>query len=125
MFNILDKSQGNVLGVEITGPYTKEDEAAFQKAFEDALQGHDKINILVKIDKMDIGHSSVGAIFKDSHYALKNITKFGHLSVVGNSAVEKALVTLDNKLLGNPAKGRIEKYFDAADLDAAWAFVNE
>jgi len=125
MFTILDKSQGNVLGVEISGPYTKEDESAFEKAFEDALPGHDKIHILVKIDKMDIGHSSVGAIFKDSHYALKNLDKFGHLAIVGNSAVEKALITMDNKLLGNAAKGRVEKYFDVADLDTAWAFVNE
>jgi hypothetical protein len=125
MFTIMEKTQVNALGVEISGPYTKEDEAAFEKAFEDAFQGHEKVNVLVKIDALDLAQSSVGALFNDARYSLRKIANLGHIAIVGTSRVEKALASLDNKIFGNPAEGRIEKYFDLAELDAAWAFIKE
>ncbi len=124
MFTVLEAGQGDVLGVEISGAYTAEDVDAFKKAFEEVLgKGHAKVNILVRIDKMDLGGSHVGALFKDGMYALKNRDKMRHLAIVGNSRLEKILFELDNRILGDESKELIEKYFDAAEIEKAWEFV--
>jgi hypothetical protein len=43
--------------------------------------------------------------------------------VVGDSKLEKVLVELDNKLFQKKEKELVEKYFNVADIDKAWAFV--
>ena len=49
MFKVLDGSDGNVLGVEISESYTKEDVQEFEKTCENKVaEGFDRLNILVK-----------------------------------------------------------------------------
>jgi len=43
--------------------------------------------------------------------------------VVGDSKLAKALVELDNRLLGKKKDELIEKYFDISELEDAWKFV--
>lgn len=124
MFKILDGSEGDVLGVEITGGYTKADVEAFKKAFNDTLgEGIERCNILVKIDEMETGESDLGAFFEDARFALKNIGKMRHIAVVGQSPIIKALVGADDFLFGDKEKELVERYFDIEDLEQAWKFV--
>ncbi|MBW1735020.1 MAG: STAS/SEC14 domain-containing protein [Deltaproteobacteria bacterium] len=124
MFQILDGSEGNVLGVEVMDEYTKADVEALKKIFDEKIaEGHDRINFLMKIDKLKLSKIHLNAFIDDSMYALKNLDKLRHIAVVGDSKIEKVLVELDNKLFQNKKRELIEKYFDVADLDKAWAFV--
>lgn len=124
MFQILDGSEGNVVGVEISGEYTKKDVEELEKIFEDKVaEGHDRLNLLFKIDNLNIGKIHVNAFIEDSKYALKHMHQMRHLAVVGDSKLEKVLVELDNKLFGRKKEELIEKYFNVADIDKAWEFV--
>lgn len=124
MFKRLKGSVGNVLAVEISGEYTKADVEKFIKAFEKKLSyGHDQINVLVKLDKLKLSKIKPAAFVKDCRYALKNIKQLRHIAVVGNSKFEKAMVSVDNLLLGSKKKQRVEKYFNVRQIKKAWEFV--
>ena len=124
MFQILEGSEGNVVGVEISGEYTKEDVGELEKIFEGKVaEGYDRLNLLFKIDNLNIGKIHVNAFIEDSRYALKHMDQMRHLAIVGDSKLEKVLVELDNKLLGKKKEELIEKYFNVADIDKAWEFV--
>jgi len=124
MFQILDGSEGNVVGVEISGEYTKEDVEELKKIFEGRIdEGHDRINFLCKIDKLNMGKIHISAFIDDAMYALKHLDQLRHIAVVGDSKIEKVLVEMDNKLFGKKKEGLIEKYFNVADIDKAWGFV--
>ena len=124
MFSILEGSQGDVLGVELVGGYTKEDVEGLKKICNDKIaEGHGKLNFLFKIDQFDLRKTELGALYEDSKYALSHMKNLRHIAVVGNSKLEKILVEMDNKLLGSKEKERVEKYFDVSDIDKAWEFV--
>ncbi len=124
MFQILDGSEGNVVGVEISGEYTKKDVEELEKIFEGKVaEGHERLNLLFKIDNLNLGKIHVSAFIEDSKYALKHMDQMRHLAVVGDSKLEKVLVELDNKLFGKKKEELIEKYFNVADIDKAWEFV--
>ena len=124
MFQVLEGSEGNVLGVEISDEYTKENVEELEKIFEGKVaEGHDRLNLLFKIDNLNIGKIHLNAFIEDSKYALKHMDQMRHLAIVGDSKLEKTLVELDNKLFGKKKQELIEKYFDVADIDKAWEFI--
>ena len=124
MFRIFDGSEGKVVGVEISGEYTKEDVEELEKIFEGKVaEGYDRLNLLFKIDNLNIGKIHVNAFIEDSKYVLKHMDQMRHLAIVGDSKLEKVLIELDNKLFGKKKEELIEKYFNVADIDKAWEFV--
>jgi len=124
MFKILEGSEGNILAVELVGGYTKKDIEQLKEICDSKLaEGHEKLNFLFKIDQLDFGKSELGAFYEDSKYALSHMKNLRHIAVVGHSKLEKILVEMDNKLLGNEKKELVEKYFDVSDMDKAWEFV--
>ena len=124
MFKVLEGTGGDVLAVEISGSYTVEDVEQFEKAAEAQLAlGNQRINILAKIDKLDLLKIEPKAFFKDSKYALGHIKQMRHLAIVGDSKLEEVMVKLDNLIFGSEKKELIEKYFNVADMEQAWKFV--
>ena len=124
MYQVLEGSEGNVVGVEISGEYTKEDVEELEKIFEGKVaEGYDRLNLLFKIDNLNIGKIHLNAFIEDSKYALKHMDQMRHLAVVGDSKLEKVLIELDNKLFGKKKEELIEKYFNVADIDKAWEFI--
>jgi len=124
MYQVLEGSEGNVVGIEISGEYTKKDVEELEKLFEDKVaERHDRLNLLFKIDNLNIGKIHLNAFIEDSRYALKHMDQMRHLAIVGDSKLEKVLIELDNKLLGKKKEELIEKYFNVADIDKAWEFV--
>lgn len=123
MFKVLDGSQGKVLGVELSGGYTKDDVKELEKLFEAAAKNDNQVNFLIKVDQLKLTESEFAAMWEDGIYALKHLDQIGKIAVVGHSVFEKVLVKMDNMVFGSKKKGRIEKYFDVADLDRAWEFI--
>ncbi|MBU4278675.1 MAG: STAS/SEC14 domain-containing protein [Proteobacteria bacterium] len=124
MFKVLEGTGGDVLAVEISGSYTTEDAKQFENAAEAQLaQGNERINILAKIDQLDLLKIEPKAFFQDAKYALGHLKQMRHLAIVGDSKLEEVLVKLDNLILGSEKNELIEKYFNVADMDQAWKFV--
>jgi len=126
MINLLQETKDHAIAIEIIGGYNNDDEKSLEKLFEEKLdQGFEKVNILVKLDKLDLLKTSWKAAWHDGMYALKHIKYCGKIAVVGHNKLEAFGVKLDNAMFGSKKKGRIEKYFDIKELDQAFDFVNE
>ena len=81
------------------------------------------MNVLIKIDRMELAESRLNALIEDSMYAWKHKEQLRHVAVVGHSKLEKFLIEMDNWMFGNEEEEVVERYFDVADLDKAWEFV--
>jgi uncharacterized membrane protein YukC len=125
MIEQLETSKGNVLAIEVIDGFTETDEKLCQKFFQEKIdQGFEQVNVLVKLDELKVGHSSIKAFMEDSIWALRNYHKIGHLAIVAHSSIVKALVPIDNLFFERASKGRYEMYFDVSKLDKAFEFVN-
>ena len=55
MINILEETKNHVIAIEIIGGYNNDDEKSLEILFEKKLDlGYDKVNILVKLDQLDL-----------------------------------------------------------------------
>lgn len=121
----LENSGGNVLAVEIVDGYTESDEKLFQKLFQERInEGHEHINILVKLDELKISNVNTKAFFKDILFDIRNYKKMGNIAIVAQSGVIKALVPIDNFFFKLANKGFQERYFDVSKMEDAKAFVH-
>lgn len=126
MIKIIDGASKKSITFEIIDGYETNDEKSIEKLFDEKLaSGITKVNLLVKIDKMNITKSSWKAMWDDGLYVLKHIKNCGHIAIVGNSKLEEFLVTADNTLFGNEKAGRVEKYFYVEDMNNALGWINE
>ena len=126
MINILEETKNHVIAIEIIGGYNNEDEKSLEILFEEKLDlGYEKVNILVKLDQLDLLKTSWKAAWHDGMYALKHIKYCGKIAIVGHSRLEAFGVKMDNALFGSKKKGRAEKYFDIKNIEDAFDFVNE
>lgn len=124
MFKVLPEGEGHVLGVEVSRGYTKKDMQAFKEAFEQKIaQGHGRINLLIRLDKLNLEKVRVENYIADCNYVLSQGESLRRIAVVGNSEMARAMVTADNLLMAGPKRGITERYFDLADLEQAWEFV--
>lgn len=126
MIKIIDGASKKSIAFEIIDGYETNDEKSIEELFNEKLaSGITKVNLLVKIDKMNITKSSWKAMWDDGLYGLKHIKNCGHIAIVGNSKLEEFLVTADNTLFGNEKAGRVEKYFYVEDMNNALGWINE
>lgn len=126
MINILKETKNNVIAIEIIDGYNNDDEKSLEILFEKKLDlGYDKVNILLKLDQLDLLKTSWKAAWHDGMYAVKHIKHCGKIAVIGHNKFEAFGVKLDNAIFGSKKKGRIEKYFDIENIKDAFDFVNE
>lgn len=126
MLKIIDGAGEKAIALELIDGYMPEDEKTIEKLFEEKIAaGHKKVNLLVKMDKLDITHSSWKAMWDDSMYALKHVKNCGRIALVGHSKTEEVLIKIDNMFFENKNKDQGEKYFDISEIDLAMGWVNE
>jgi len=114
MIKILERSKGNVFGLEASGDISKEEILAVEARLDEAIKEYGKINWLYVIKSFE--YASLGAMYADMMWLLKNIKQFDKMAVVGNKKWEEILVKADSLIFG-------EKYFDLSELDKAWEYV--
>lgn len=117
MIKKLEESAGAVLGFEISGKITLEQEQETVATVENVLKDHDKVSLLVVLgEHADWG---VKAGMEDLKWTLKHLKQINKVAIVSSSTVLKWLTTLDSpfaKMIGME-----EKHFE--DLDQAWAWI--
>ena len=117
---------GNTLAFEVIDGFSETDEKLAQKFFEAKLdEGHDFVNVLIKLDELKVNHSSVKAFMEDFIWIIRNYKKLGNLAVVAHSKILKALVPIDNFFFERMRKGFEERYFDVSQMEQAYRFVDK
>ena len=125
MVEQLKTFDNNVLAIQVIDGFTETDETLCQKFFKEKLnQGYNQVNVLVKLDELNISHSSIKAFMEDIIWVLRNYKNIGHLAIVAHSGILKALVPIDNLFFQRASKGRYERYFDISQIEDAFEFVN-
>jgi len=123
MLNIL-KNDKATLGFEVIDSYTQKDMETVEFLFEQKIkQGHKKINMLIKLDKMKLSKATMKLMMGQGVYAFQNKKKFRHISLVGNTQVKNMLSKLDRIVFNNKSQDMIIKYFDIKHLSKSWIFL--
>ncbi len=117
----LKESDGNVLGVKISGKISLEMEKEWIKEIEKIIDEYNKVNVLVFLDN----HASWGlkAGIEDIRWLFTHMKKIDKVAIVAKSNFWKWYVALDKpfgKLVGIG-----EKYFKPDDIDKAWKWLKE
>ena len=114
----LPGSTGNVLGFEMSGKLHDEDYKTFVPVVDAAIARHDKVRLLAWFH--DFHGWDMHALWDDIKFATTHCTKLDRIALVGDRAWEKWMAGVCKPF--TMAKLR---YFDAAEVDAAWAWLGE
>ncbi|HPA17456.1 MAG TPA: STAS/SEC14 domain-containing protein [Verrucomicrobiae bacterium] len=116
MIKKLEKSNGPVLGFEVTGKLHDDDYKQFVPAVDEAIKAHGKVRLLVHFE--DFHGWDARALWDDMKFAASHFTKVHRVAIVGDKAWEKAM-----GIVCKPFTLAKVQYFDKADLDVAWHWV--
>ncbi len=124
MIEQIKKLDGNAVAFEVIDSFTETDGKLAHKIFEEKInEGHTTINVLIKIDRLTIGHIGLIAALQDIAYVFKNLKQFGNLAIVAHSKILKTLVKMDNIFYTHLNKGVEERYFDVSKIEDAFTYV--
>lgn len=119
MIKELPQSKDPVLGFEVTGKVSVEEEQNLISRVEGALKKHDKVSALVVLgEKASWG---VKAGIQDLKWLLTHMDDLDRIAIVSDSKVWEWLIKIDSKFA--KMAGIREKHFETDDLDDAWEFV--
>lgn len=107
----------NVLGFRLSGRLHDEDYKAFVPAV-DAAAGTGKIRLLAEFH--DFQGWDAHALWDDIKFATTHCTTFDRIAIVGDRAWEKWMAAVCK-----PFTRASLRYFDAADIDQAWAWLRD
>ncbi|MGG8495396.1 STAS/SEC14 domain-containing protein [Tenacibaculum sp. TC6] len=121
----LETNHTQTIAFEIVDGFTENDELLAQKYFQQKIdEGHEYINVLVKLDELKINKSSTKAFMEDIIWLLRHYKQLGNLAIVAHSNILKALVPIDNFFFERLRKGFEERYFDSSQMEKAMDFVS-
>ena len=117
MYEILPQSQDDVLGVRVSGTLTEADYDRLVPFLEARVREHGPLRVLVLMEDWH-GWDSLGALWEDAKMDARLNEHARRIAMVGDEDWERWMSKLSKPF----AEGQL-RYFDAADLDAAWAWV--
>ena len=114
MFKILERGHDDVAGLELGGDITLEDIKDVEAVFEKLFDKYDKISWVCIWTNTH--YTTMRAFYEDAMWMLKHLKRFDRMAVVSDKWWKKLLINADGLIFG-------EKYFDIADLEKAWDYV--
>lgn len=127
MYELLDQTKDNVLGVRVSGTITGDDYERFRPVIDERVRRYGKVRLLVHMHDFDgwgdPGSSpgqALDALWEDLKLDAAHYTDVERLAMVGEERWQDWMTRLTDLL----APGDV-RYFDEAALDAAWAWVRE
>ena len=119
MIKKLPGSEGPVLGFEVTGKVTLEEEKEWISKLEDAVEKYGKISVLVVLG--DEASWGVKAGIEDLKWVVTHMKKLHRIALVSDSNAWKWLVQIDSPFAKMVGIG--EKHFKSSEIDDAWKWV--
>jgi len=118
MIKKLEKSNGPVLGFEVTGKLHDEDYKQFVPAMETILTAEGRVRLFVQFQ--DFHGWDVHAAWDDFKFGLKHYADFERIAMVGDRKWERWMAGFCKPF----TKAEV-KYFDSSQVDAAWKWLQE
>lgn len=115
---LVEKQDGKVVEVAVSGKLTKEDYDRFVPELERLVGLHGKLRVLFEMHNF---HGwTAGALWEDIKFDMKHFKDIERLAMVGEKKWEKGMATFCKPF--TTAKIR---YFDQAEADAARAWIEQ
>ncbi len=121
MIRKLPESEGATIGIEVSGKIDSVEEKKWIKEFDNLVEKHGKINILVLLDGRI--NFSFDAAYEDLKWTFKNLKSMNKLAIVSESKVLGWLVAADSPF--GKLVGISEKHFETDRLQDAWRWVKD
>jgi hypothetical protein len=118
MITPLPQTTDRILGFKLSGQLHDADYRAFVPVVEAAIAKNGKVRVLAEF--ADFHGWDVHALWDDTKFATKHCADVEKLAIVGDRAWEKWMAVVCKFF----TLAKIE-YFDAKDIDRAWAWVAE
>lgn len=116
MIKKLPRSSGNILAIEVIGKNTGEDDREFRPEIDKLLDEHGTARILIVLK--DFKGCDLSGFWEEVKMCLAYYKKLERIAVVGDKLWEKIMVKLDSHF-----EHAEEKYFDMAQLEDAWRWI--
>lgn len=121
MIRKLPESEGATIGIEVSGKVDSEEENKWIEIFDNLIEDHYLINILVLLDgKINYG---LDAAYDDLKWTFKHLKHMDKLAIVSESKVLSWLVAIDSPF--GKLAGISEKHFETSQLQDAWHWIKE
>jgi len=118
MIEQLSSSSEKTLGFKMSGKLTDADYKVFVPLIDAAVAKSGKVRILAQFH--DFHGWDLHALWDDIKFATTHCTKIERIALVGEKSWEKWMA----KVCAPFTLAKV-KYFDAAELDKAWAWLQE
>jgi len=118
MITQLERSQGALLGFKMTGKLHDQDYQHFLPIVDAAIKAHGKVRLLAHFE--DFHGWDLHALWDDTKFSATHCADVERVALVGDQKWEKWMATVCK-----PFTLAKVKYFDAAQLDAAWQWLQE
>ncbi|HVM49641.1 MAG TPA: STAS/SEC14 domain-containing protein [Candidatus Acidoferrum sp.] len=116
MIEQLSRSGGRVLGFRMSGKLHDEDYQQFLPLVETAMQANGKVRLLALFQ--DFHGWDLHAVWDDTKFAARHRSDVERIALVGEKAWEKWMA-----LVCKPFTKAEIRYFDAADVESAWKWL--
>jgi hypothetical protein len=118
MIEIMDKSEGKILAVRLTGKASDDDyKKVFLPALDKLINEHGKVRCVYFMDK-DFQGWELGAMWDDAKYGIKHRNDFEKIVVVGGPKWAEWGMKISSHLVS----GELKTY-PADQLDDAWTWI--
>ena len=116
MIEKLDRSAGNVFGFKMSGKLHDEDYKHFVPTVDAAVGAHEKVCLLALFH--DFHGWDLHALWDDIKFATTHCSKVERIALVGDKKWEEWMAKVCK-----PFTAATVRYFDVAELEAAWTWV--
>ncbi len=119
MFEILDKSEGKVIGVRVSGKLLHEDYQQFVPKLEKLIVVHGSIRCYMELG--DFAGVELRAIWDEMKFDAKHLKDIERCAIVGDKSWHHWMSNM-GKLIFHKAS---LQYFDVSESAKAWAWIKE
>lgn len=119
MIRELPESEGAVLGFEVVGKISLEQELEWIARFDEAIEQYAKVSALIVLGEQASWGLKAG--LEDLKWIFWHMKQLDRIAVVSHGSVWKWLVALDSPFA--KLAGISERHFEPSRVDEAWAWV--
>ena len=118
MIEQLQTNSPSILGFRLTGRLRDEDYRVFIPMLDGAISAEGRLRLLALFD--DFHGWDLQAAWDDLVFGIRHYSDFDRIALVGDQRWQEWMA-----LFCKPFTQAAVRYFDASELDAAWAWLRE